>query len=216
MPIYPNHRAVFVHIPKNGGSTITTLLKRDRFLGRRVNRVDPRGVGCEVISDYLQALEDESESYFKFSFVRNPWDRFVSAYHYICQRRPEIKEVVSLGSFDNFVSEFSHDPDTFLGIRYFKPQWKYLTDHTGSVPMDFVGRFEQFEDDLAIALKAIGLRRSVIRHRKQTKRKDYRDYYSSSSRGVIASVYARDIDLFSYEFENGTRRRNSSLLRFLD
>ncbi len=213
MPIYPNHRAVFVHIPKNGGSTITTLLKRDRFLGRRVNRLDPRSAGCEKISEYLEALGNESEDFFKFSFVRNPWDRFVSAYHYVCQRRPELKQVASCGSFDEFISAFSRNPESFLHIRYFRPQWKYLTDSSGVVPLDFVGRFERFEDDLGVVLRKIGSRRSFIRHRKKTKRADFRDYYSDESCGVVGRVYARDIDLFKYEFEDGSRRKSSKIFK---
>lgn len=215
MPVYPNHRAIFVNIPKNGGSTLTTVLKRNRFLGRRVNNTDPRCDDCEFVSQYLDVLGDEAADYFKFSFARNPWDRFVSAYHYVCQRRPELTQVTSHGSFAEFTSAFSADPEAFLHIRYFRPQWTYLTDATGAVPLDFVGRLERFEDDLKVVLKKIGLRRSLVRRRKQTKRSDFRDYYDDESRAVIARVYERDIDLLGYEFEDGNRRQKSGVLGFL-
>lgn len=215
MPVYPNHHALFVNIPKNGGSTVTTVLKRNRFLGRRLNNTDPRCEDCEFVSQYFDVLGDEANEYFKFSFVRNPWDRFVSAYHYVCQRRPEMTDVTACGSFSEFTSTFSSNPDAYLHIRYFRPQWTYLTDATGAVPLDFVGRFERFGDDLKVVLKKIGMRRTLIRHRKQTKRSDFREYYDDKSRAVIARVYARDIELLGYEFDDGCQRHKSGVLGIL-
>lgn len=215
MPIYPSHKAIFVHIPKNGGSTITTLLKRDRFLGRRLNVTDPRDNGRETISELLEVMGDEAKDYYKFSFVRNPWDRFVSAYHYVCQRRPEMETVTSYENFADFAEAFSKNPDQYLNIRYFRPQWTFLTDKDGNSPMDFIGRFENFDSDLQQVLRQLGIRRTFMRHRKRTKRSDYRDYYDAKSTAAIAEVYAPDIERFDYEFDSGSVRKNAFLLRRL-
>ncbi len=215
MPIFPNIKVIFVHIPKSGGSTVTTVLKRDRFLGRRVNPRDPRDTDIDYISQYFDLLGNEANDYYKFSFVRNPWDRFVSGYHYVCQRRPEITEVSSHGTFAEFVHAFSQEPDKFLKIRYFQPQHIYLTDSSGEMPIDFVGRFERFDEDLKVALKQIGMRRALVRHRKQSKRTDYRDYYDQETQDIVGRVYAKDVDLFSYKFDDGRRREKSGLFGML-
>ncbi|WP_171124205.1 MULTISPECIES: sulfotransferase family protein [unclassified Ruegeria] len=211
MPIFPNIKVIFVHIPKSGGSTVTTVLKRDRFFGRQVNPRDPRDKNIDYISQYFDLLGADANDYFKFSFVRNPWDRFVSGYHYVCQRRPEITEVTEHGSFKEFAQALSQGPEKFLQIRYFQPQYLYLTDASGNMPLDFVGRFERFDDDLRKALKQIGMRRLVIRHRKQSKRTDYRDYYDQETRDIVGRVYARDIDVFNYAFEDGRHREKPGL-----
>lgn len=209
MPIYPDLRTVFVHIPKNGGSTVTTLLKRDRYLSRRVNERHPKDEEKATISGLLKLVGDEADDYYKFAFVRNPWDRFVSAYHYVCQRRADLTDVSSHGTFDEFMAAFAHDPDRFLEIRYFRPQSYFLTTRSGEMPIDFIGRFERFDEDLKVVMKHLGLRNSAVRHRKRTARSDYRDYYDDDSRNVVAQAYARDIELFGYSFDDGSIRKKS-------
>lgn len=216
MAIYHSHKAIFLHIPKNGGTTVTTLLKRNWFFGRKVNEADEREVGGETIIELMDILGSQAEDYFKFSFVRNPWDRFVSAYHYVCQRRPDMDIVTSHGSFADFVSAFAEEPSKYLQIRYFREQWPYLLDAKGDCPLDFLGRFENFDSDLDTALKQIGIRRFLVRHRKKTKRDDYRTYYNDDTRSLIADIYARDIAEFGYDFDAGTIRKKNLAIRKLN
>lgn len=204
-----------MHIPKNGGTTITTMLKRNSFFGRRVNEADERESGHETIVEFLDLLGDRADEYFKFSFVRNPWDRFVSAYHYVCQRRPEMDIVTSHDTFADFVKEFAASRDRFLGLRYFRPQWAYLIDDRGECPLDFVGRFERFDADVETVLKRLGLRRRLMRHRKPTRRGDYRSYYNDETRDAIADVYARDVTEFGYSFDDGSTRKQGLRIRAL-
>ena len=215
MSIYPSHKAVFVHIPKTGGSSIAALLKHDRLVDTKSNEVDPRGEGRETMVELVEALGDEADDYFKFAFVRNPWDRFVSAYHYVVQRRPELTEVTSHKTFEEFVPVFSADPDRFLKIRYFRPQWSYLSDQQGYSPVDFIGRFERFDEDLQKVVARLDLHRTLMRHRKKSKRSDYRNYYDDARRDAIAEVYARDIETYDYRFDDGQKRKRSFFLKFL-
>ncbi|KUJ85125.1 hypothetical protein AVO45_17900 [Ruegeria marisrubri] len=215
MSIYPSHKAVFVHIPKTGGSSIAALLKHDRLVDTKRNAVDPRGDGRETMVELVEALGSEADDYFKFAFVRNPWDRFVSAYHYVAQRRPELTEVTSHKTFEDFVPAFAADPERFLSIRYFRPQWSYLIDDQGNSPADFVGRFERFDDDLQTILARLGIQRSLMRHRKKSKRSDYREYYDVWRRDAIAEIYARDIEIYDYKFDDGQKRGKSFFLKFL-
>ncbi len=215
MPIYPTKRAAFVHIPKNGGSTVTAAMRRKNLLGQRVQQSELVSKGNETILDILDHLGDQADSYFKFSFVRNPWDRFVSAYHYVCQRRPELTSVNCHSSFAEFVDAFAGDPQPYLRIRYFRPQWTYLTDDEGEIPLDKIGRFEQFDQDLHEILGLIGVRRSLIRHRKRTVRADYRDYYDAHRQDVIERVYDEDIELFGYSFDDGCIRNQAGAKKLM-
>jgi hypothetical protein len=67
---YPNrHRCIFIHIPKTAGASIALSLFNE----------PPRHVHYR---DFEIANPDKFRRYFKFAFVRNPWDRLVSSYFY--------------------------------------------------------------------------------------------------------------------------------------
>ncbi|WP_170482579.1 sulfotransferase family 2 domain-containing protein [Ruegeria arenilitoris] len=215
MPIYPKHKTIFAHIPKTGGSTVTTLLKNDWIFSYKKTLIDPRGERASTISQMKKIVEQDSDDYFSFVFVRNPWDRFVSAYHYVLQRRPEISEVACHKDFNSFVSAFSEHQDQMLGIRYFRPQWNYVCNENGENCADFIGRFEQFEEDLKFVVGKLGVKRKVIRNRKRSKRKDYRFYYDDFSYEVVRRAYSRDISNLGYSFDDGQVRNKSSSVSWL-
>ena len=215
MPIFPWLNAAFVHIPKTGGSTVARILKRDHLLDLGQDKASRKFDSGDTIFAAIEALGEDADKYYKFGFVRNPWDRVVSAYHYVVQRRPEIASVNSHASFSDFVSAFRSDPKLYLDIRYFRPQCRYLCDEQGNSPADFIGRFERYDEDLRKVLGHLKLERSLIRQRKRSDRSDYRDYYDNESRAAIGELYARDIEIFGYDFDDGQRRRSSRLFHWL-
>jgi Sulfotransferase family len=131
--------------------------------------------------------EEVWRSYFKFAFDRNPWDRQVSWYFYKTKskrRRP---------SFDRFMRDRAKAFVSNFDI--------YALD--GEMAVDFLGRYEDLEKDLATALERIGVGKivalpktnvSVIRER------DYRSYYSPETQALVAEWYALEIALLDYEF----------------
>jgi hypothetical protein len=126
-------------------------------------------------------------SYFKFAFERNPWDRQVSWYFY------KTKSKVRRPSFDEFMTRRRH--------AYVDNYWLYTID--GAPAMDFVGRYEQLEDDLAKALSLIGLDDpvSIPEINVSTPReRDYRRYYSPTTQALVAEWYAPEIALLGYGF----------------
>ncbi len=211
MPIYPTLKTVFVHIPKTGGSTVSTILRRPNVLSLTKHDPLPTADKHASLFKLIEELGPEAEDYFKFSFVRNPWDRLVSAYHYIIARRTNLELVAHHENFDSFLSSFIDDPSHYLGIPYFRPQANFLLSPEGESPLDFLGRFETLEQDLAVVLKNIGGRRLFFRHRKKSKRRDYRTYYSPETCAAVGEVYKRDVEHFRYDFEDGLMRKDSFL-----
>ncbi len=215
MPIYPKHKVIFAHIPKTGGSTVTTMLKNDWVISHKKTSVDQRGDGASTISKMKKIVGNEVNDYFSFSFVRNPWDRLVSAYHYVSQRRPEISEVASHRDFNSFLSAFYDNHEQMLKIRYFRPQWEYVCDQDGEICADFIGRFERFDADLKFVIQKLGLKRKIIRNRKRSRRDDYRLYYNDFGHEVVRQAYFRDISNFGYSFEDGQIRSRTPILNRL-
>jgi len=127
-------------------------------------------------------------SYFKFAFDRNPWDRQVSFYHHRYRREAEPPP------FPNFIHK-----DRRARINNYEI---YAID--GTVSVDYVGRFESLEQDLAHALDQVGLKlENALPRAKTTFRRSttpYRDYYDGDTRAIVGDWYAREIELLDYEF----------------
>ena len=85
MPVDHHRKLLFIHIPKTGGTTISSLLglrTKDRSASLQTLFGDFGSVALEhlTLSQTGQFLTaEEFSSYFKFAFVRNPWDRTVSS-----------------------------------------------------------------------------------------------------------------------------------------
>ncbi len=215
MPIYPTLKTVFVHIPKTGGSTVSTILRRPNFPSLTKHDPSPGIDKHSSVFVHLEQLGPEEKDFFKFSFVRNPWDRLVSAYHYVIARRQKLELVANHETFDSFLSSFVEEPSQFLELPYFRPQSSFLVNDNGEMPLDFLGRFETFEKDLGVVLREIGSRRMFVKHRKKSKRRDYREYYTAESSKAVGEIYISDVENFGYEFNDGVVRKHIFSLRKL-
>ena len=138
-------------------------------------------------------------SYFKFAFVRNPWDRLVSWYHMCIQRASEnnfsryIKEHAP--TFDDFVTKTT----TGVAEKTTHNQLDYVTDENGEMMLDFIGRYESLQEDFAVVKGKLNLA-SELPHVNKSSHRDYRDYYTDETRGIVARRFARDIEYLGYHF----------------
>jgi hypothetical protein len=138
--------------------------------------------------------------YFKFAFVRNPWDRLVSCWcnkvldkNYFGFKRDELLKMKKFENFVNFVAQQNIEKCD-IHIRL---QSKLIDTNE----VDYVGRFENFEEDLLKIIQTIGLGAVEIeKHNASSNRLPYRDYYNKDLREKVAKIYSRDINQFSYKF----------------
>lgn len=180
------------------------------FLGEQ----DEANQGHKTALEIRERTEEPWDEFFKFCFVRNPWDRFVSGYTYYVQsvssvlsrfsftqehqKRTSIlgKQIAASGGFRDFCLNLdSYDLDL-----HFDPQVDYVTDTEGELIVDYVGRFENLSHDLAEICRRIGIPEIQLPHFRKTKRKHYREYYDEETEAVVRHKYARDIELFDYAF----------------
>ena len=128
-------------------------------------------------------------SYFKFAFVRNPFDKLVSAYAYTL----------------NWYLE--NDPSSPYCPREFK-EWvqnldvndKYGFQHTYVDGCDFVGRFENLQLDFNKICDKIKIPHQQLPHKNSSKHRHYTEYYDEETKQIVAEKYAKDIEMFGYEF----------------
>jgi hypothetical protein len=178
--------------------------------------------GEYVACGYLTARQ--FESYFKFSFVRNPWDRIVSEYKY---RGYPVKI-----DFKTYL--FKHLPapgwtDTYCHII---PQYDFLHDAGGKALVDFVGRYERVQEDFDAVCTRLGiaptplprvnrslddagpttfrelrkrLRRAIRSREREHTFPSYTEYYDDESREYVGSMFRKDVEAFNYSFGDGAR-----------
>jgi len=189
---FVKHRYIFVHIPKVAGRSMAAAL------GIR----DP---GHHSISEYRDASRRLYDQYYKFGFVRNPWDRAVSMYFYFRRMLDDgidgwWRDVADCGSFSDFVLEYLVSAN--IEESYFlRPQADFLFDYDNQLLVDFVGRFENLNQDIQAVLEKLGLPAVALRKINPSEHDHYTSYYTQREVDVISQLYKRDVDLFSYAYD---------------
>lgn len=174
-------KCIFLHIGRTGGTSIdVAFLNEVYFQSLDQKHLRPLDI-IEMIG-----LEKWDE-YFKFSFVRNPWDRLVSMYFY----RRDVRCVIpSDMSFKGFVRWVHFDCHPFTQVKWFQDRLQ---------EMDFIGRFENLEDYQVIR-ERFGL--DELPHHEATTHDHYTTYYDLETRQFVADYYAEDIKEFGYSFDS--------------
>ena len=171
---------------------------------------------CDFSNYFPEINIDE---YFKFAFVRNPWDRFVSLYHNFCGERSAKNEDMSYSGkekknktlfwssdgFEDFCIRCEREPwdggQMIIDEPHFKPQFNFVSINN-KIEMDFIGRYENINEDWQELCRHLNIEGcSLNAHILSSKRsKDYRQYYNKQTRECIERMYAKDIESFQYEF----------------
>lgn len=141
------------------------------------------------------------KDYFRFAFVRNPWDRLVSAWKNKVLKANYFgfttTERERMRQFENFV-DFVADLDIENCDHHLRLQCKLIDMNN----IDFIGRYENFESDVAIVMRKIGIHNVEIKHLNQSSDSDtYQEYYNDQLRIKVGEIYKKDINIFSYVFD---------------
>ena len=128
-------------------------------------------------------------SYFKFCFERNPFDKAISRYYWrTLQPRPPIADFLATRS------------------RHHLSDWEtYTLD--GRIAVDFIGRYERLESDLAAITERLGLPEPLDLPRAKADTRSNREHYSRvldpRARALVENVCAREIEAFGYHWTEG-------------
>ena len=142
---------------------------------------------------YLPA--ETVSSYFKFGFVRNPYDRFVSTCFFLNRRNPEFA-----GNEAGFMRQ-AIDNMRFRQRVLVRPQYHLLTDGNGTLRMDYVGRYENLQDSFDDICRHIGLAPSELTRKNASRHRSYGSYYDTALKEAVAQHYRTDFGLFGYDAE---------------
>ncbi len=207
-----HRKFAFIHIQKTGGVSVDRLL---RAAVPNIVFCGPRHMGARRARKMIENWDE----YYSFAFVRNPWDRLVSWYcmmdglrrrganvswnspllRYVREEEPTFEDFIK-----RCTKKFRVQGDVYSFTRN---QLDYLVDKDGKLLVDFVGRVERFNDDLATVLGEIGLdvTEDAIPHTNRSKHRHYSTFYTPETESIVRARFAQDIEYFGYEFEAGRR-----------
>jgi len=211
------YQAVYIDIAKVASSsikaTLASVLEIEDVKGNphdlefpRPTTIDPNG---EKIYPDL----------YSFAFVRNPWDRLFSCYRdKIIGEVHDFTEFSDSGiayclvrfevfkagmSFREFVHAVASIPDQEAD-EHFRSQADYVSNSSGLLAIDFVGRYENLGYDFAKVASHIGMTIETSLPQLQTApKRDYATYYTPETQALVGSRYAQDIELFNYQYSSG-------------
>lgn len=190
------YRCVFIHIPKTAGTSVA----------RALFGTASRHVPC---IEYEKANPRKFRRYFKFAFVRNPWDRLFSAYHFLKKGGMNSDDaawaqthLANYHSFEQFVHEWVNRDNIMCGV-HFKPQHHFITDSQGQLAIDYLGRMENINADFDFICQKIGVS-VTLPILNVIEKIRYTDAYTPEMIDIVTRVYQQDISVLGYTF-GGTK-----------
>jgi len=180
--------AVFIHIPRTGGMSISKALQVTKYRNRHrlVKGAEYSGIvtfGHEFLP-YLRRHRLAPPEAFTFAFCRNPFERAVSLWAF--NNRRNGYEL----SFREFCLTLGN-----WGWRIRSPQARWVD----GVDLDFLGRFETLQEDFERLCALLGVERTkALPHLNQTEHAPWAALYDDETRGIVRRHYARDFEQFEY------------------
>jgi hypothetical protein len=216
-----NHdkKALFIHIPKTGGSYIAEVLSKhygfknhylqrydhktfcngkDKSVDKHENKIHGTLMyykTSKTINKIIGMTEEKWNTYFIFTFVRNPYDRIVSGWNYVNHYNIPFKNYLDLCQIANSYDYW----------HVFMSQTRHLISNNGKIhPMGYIGKFENIENDLKHILNKIGfnniIHKSFIKNGRD--HDDYKTYYNDDNNEEIlrkVNIFVKeDLDNFIY------------------
>ncbi len=200
------YKCIFIHIPRTAGSSIEKAI-----CGANWWEVEPR-------TKHLLASQAKAyyapywDSYFKFSFIRNPWDRIVSMkkyaeYFYGSSKYPDL---ITLRQLKWYKKRFGF-PIMIENDYRFSDRRKLIRPvHDkqqvyGNIldeELDFIGKFESLNDDFEKIADILSLKERTLEHTNILNRTNstYQSYYSEVTKELVGNIYQRDIERYEYEY----------------
>jgi hypothetical protein len=203
-------KILFVHIPKCAGVSLAEALEKKIPIIRHGPHFK-----CKDLFDADGRLA--RDEFFVFTFVRNPWERLVSTFFYIMKGgRAEIdarRRDLILSKYQGDFRRFVQDIESWINIReadsiypdqfipHFRPQSEFILDNDGFNMIDFIGRVENIEQDFKLLCAALSVDAVKLPKSNRSSHGRYQKYYDDKSKDIVAEYYAKDIELFRYQFE---------------
>ncbi len=235
MIINHSHRFIFIHVPKTAGTSITGMLsKLTRYndlelggtkLGEAIAPFYRERFGLAKHSTVAEVREvvgaNVWDSYFSFTFVRNPYLRSLSTFFYLRnqiargaewiggsrKKSALIQAIAGAADFNEFVLAGWLDREGEALGSLFRPQLRWLEgrDQPGQIAISYVGKLENLESDFSGCLQKIGVD-ELLRDDAKIPQKNAslasKVHITPDAARLIRERYAEDFRAFEYSLDS--------------
>lgn len=177
-----DYNFIFIHVIKTAGTSI-----HNTFGGK------PQHLS---ILDVINKRPDIAlEDYFKFTVIRNPWDKMISQFHY------NRKKFIDTDSFDEYI-KYMYDGNK---ISTFNPRHlPWFVDASGRILIDYFVKYEELQQGINHVCDVVGCPKLKLKHKNSTKKhrkfSHYTDYYNNDTMKMVEEFFKDDIEYFGFKF----------------
>jgi len=201
------HRYIFFAVPKTATHSVREVLRASKseddweqqvLFGEQaipiaeIAQIKHGHISAQKIQAAL--TQEQWQKYYKFGFVRNPFDRFVSICAFLNRKNPKFKDN-SLG----WMKAATQRP-AFRQRILVRPQFEQLVNEKGEIAMNFVGRYESLQASLDTILAKLKLEPVQLKVRNRSEHASYQNYYDDELREWVSCFYKEDLARFDYQF----------------
>lgn len=209
MIVNSRYRFVFVHVPKAAGTSVREGLgrlpgNRPRWTARTKHETlaDFDRLVSARLGVFGRLLHRAPATYFRFCFVRNPWDRMVSLHRYLLAHHAARLGLVN-SSLADLLERLEQGDPAICALHSMRPQADFITTPSGRLLIDFVGHYEYLSEDFAAVLARLRCPPVTLAHANRSRHSghDYRSEFDERSHDIVARRFADDIRHFGYVFD---------------
>jgi hypothetical protein len=199
--IFHKWRLIFIGIPKNASTSFHFTLKNktDYWLGEHNHDT--------IFDEFEKHDEDLLLDYKSFCVIRNPYDRFFSAWKFAHPHPGPIEFEFYKNLFNKFVEDCVNEKfrEQKIHSNHYTPQYKFVTLNKRIV-VDDILRFEKLNEDWnSFQLKWNGMNKMYYKMNLQLSKQNdsgiripWNEIYNEKSREIIYDMYHTDFEIFNY------------------
>ena len=176
-------------------------------------------LGETIKNDKLPITQEQWKTYFKFAFIRNPYDRAISSYEFNNQYDSYSKNVNNNNTFFDFYNS-SKDAGINIFCHSFLSQHDNIKNTFNDIQIDYLAKFENMNEELIFILKNIGVP-DYTKHVKfcnqkvnSTTKKNITEYYDAESLVLVNDVLKNDFEFLNYEKFTNVEDLNNFLVKY--
>jgi hypothetical protein len=191
--ISKQHRFIFVHVGRTGGSSFERIAGVEVTSNEKTKHFGNTDFDekHESFEYYKIKYPDEFNAFFKFTIVRNPFDRLVSRWLW----RTNVVKNIGEMDFKDFILQ------TNYGQYSKKFKLSEFSIQESIKKFDYIGRYENIDLTYNYLCEKLNLSNVNIPHANKTNHERYQEYYTEESIQIVREMYKDDLELFGYDFE---------------